>query len=453
METGLKANNYGVLPSEWPGLGPAIAYGWQIFISIFPATVLVPFLVGFNVSVTLFASGVATLAALAVNKFRIPLYYGSSFSAIAAVMAVVAANGKEGVSVAQVGIFVAGLAQVAVGYWIYKAGVEKVKRVLPPQVTGPVATSIAFALFGTALSMASGTCCLKDAQGQAIASGKWWFVALVTAVVGMVWSYRLKEKGLLGRLPILGAAVVGYLLAIPLGLVDFSPLSGVQVVRFPAITFPAFFHPGALGAILAIVPVVIATIPESLAHLFQIDAAVQQIGQRVSRIPESLSRLAGINQISDGIGDVLCGLFGGSMGTNYGEGIAVIVITGVATIWAVIFAAIFAVLASLSGHLEGLIATIPTAVVGGLAIYLFCSFGIVGWKMYAELDTEMLAPKNLAVASMIMTLAIGGMVYGGSLPIPLPAFLKSVLPGGVPAIAAGAFAGIILNQLLSWREK
>jgi len=440
----------GLLPHEFPGVLATVGLGFQHFIAIFPATVLVPILTGFNVSVTLFASGLATLAALAVNKFRIPLYYGSSFSAIAAVIMVVKANGGgiEGVRVAQVGIFVAGFVQVLAGYLIAKAGPQKVYRLLPARVTGPVAMIIAYALAATAIDMASGSCC-GFSQGNAA----WWTVAVITCLATVFWSVLVK-KGLLGMLPILAGAIIGYIASGFVGLLDFSKVATAQFLRVPQVTFPAFTHPGALAAIFAIVPVVIATIPESLAHLLQIGAAVDQIAKDTGKKPKGdIKQLAGINQMSDGFGDIVTGFFGGAMGTNYGETVATVVVSRAATVFAVAAAAVIAILSSFSGHLEALINTIPTAVTGGLALYLFGAFGVVGIKMLQEVKGDLLEPKNLAVIALILIIGIGGgNKWGGSLPIPLTGWLANLFPGGIPAIALAALVGILLNAAITTIE-
>lgn len=439
----------GLLPADWPGFLATMALGFQHFVAIFPATVLVPALVGFNVSTTLLVSGMATLLALMVTKGRIPLYYGSSFSVIAPIMVVMAVNGggESAIRIAQVGILAGAVIEVAVGFWVMKVGPEKVYKILPPIVTGPIAMIIAFSLASAAVGMASGMSVLKNADGQSISSMTWWLVAFVTWATTIIWSKTLKGKGLLGMLPILGGATVGYLVSIPLGLVNLAPLGQAAFLRAPRISLPNFSSPGAIGAILAIAPAVIAQIPESLSHLVQVDGAVQRIAKKSERTTPSMLSLVGLNQIADGVGDIVCGLLGGTMGTNYGETISTIIASGSATIFAIVFAALFAIVSSFNGHIEALVGSIPTAVTGGLALYLFGAFGAVGIEMLKQVE-DLQEPENVAVLSIILMLGLGGIAYGGILPIPLPAVFSKFLPGGVPAIATAAFVGIATNALL-----
>ena len=82
----------GLLPDEAPGLGKLLLFALQQFIVMFPATVLVALLTGFHVSTTVFASGLATLSFVLVTGGKIPLYYGSSFSYLAAIMSITASS-------------------------------------------------------------------------------------------------------------------------------------------------------------------------------------------------------------------------------------------------------------------------------------------------------------------------------------------------------------------------
>ncbi len=73
----------GYLPQDRPPFGALVSLGFQHVLTMFPATVLVAILTGFDVGVTLFASGLATIVAVVGSRGRIPLYYGGSFAYIA----------------------------------------------------------------------------------------------------------------------------------------------------------------------------------------------------------------------------------------------------------------------------------------------------------------------------------------------------------------------------------
>src|SRR5512145_3426683 len=86
---------FGYLPDDNPPLGAMLSLGFQQFLTMFPATVLVAILTKFDVGVTLLASGLGTVVALLVSKRKIPMYYGSSFSYIAVVQTAMTLYAKD----------------------------------------------------------------------------------------------------------------------------------------------------------------------------------------------------------------------------------------------------------------------------------------------------------------------------------------------------------------------
>lgn len=440
----------GYLPNDVPPVGHIILLGFQHVLTMFPATVLVALLVGFHVNTVLMASGFATIIALlgsrwGIGKF-IPLYYGSSFSYIAATLAITGASygqpvSDELISVAQAGIVVTGVVNILIGLVIrYIGGKKTIDKILPPIVTGSVAAVIGFALGFEALSMSSGNCC------GATGSSSWWTIALITVVATILYSVYLQGRGFIGMLPILLGAITGYIIAIPMGLVDFSTITSAKIITAPHITFPNFSSDMALTAIISIAVMAIATIPESTAHLYQISLYVDHLAKETGRKKYHLDTHVGFNLILDGVGDLVNGMFGGVAGTNYGENNSLMVITRNYSGPALMAAGFFAILLSFSGTLAGVIQSVPTAVSGGLAIYLFGVIGMQGIALMMSHKVNLFDPKQLAIGAVIMVVGIGGHIGfpGGFLPI---SFLSGLFPNGWPAIATGAVAGIILNAV------
>jgi len=425
----------GYLPNDAPPFGAMLGLAFQHVLTMFPATVLVALLTSFDVGVTLFSSGLATIVALLVSsrltKSYIPLYYGSSFSYIAPVVAITVTNvyGIEDpvmrIRVAQGGIMMTGLVNVLVGLLIRFIGKETIDKILPAEVTGSVATVIGIALAYAALSMASAH----------------WGVALITLLVTIVFSVYLRGRGFIGMIPILLGAIVGYLVSIPLGLVDFKPVAEAAWLRVPNFTFPVFWA----GAILAIAPIAIATIPESTAHLYQISLYIDQLAAELGRPPIKLSRFLGINLICDGLGDMINGLLGGCAGTNYGENNSLMAITRNYSGPALITAGVIAILLGFIGKLAALVGTLPTAVTGGLAIYLFGVIGAQGIALQIARKVNMFDPRKLAVIATVLVIGIGGAIgfEGGMIPFKL----GNVIDWKLPSIATSAVVGIILNLI------
>jgi uracil permease len=426
---------FGYLPNDTPPIGRMIVLGFQHVLTMFPATVLVALLVGFDVGAVLAVSGLATITALVLSKLFagkfIPLYYGSSFSYIAATIAITGAEfgvyAESAVRVAQVGIVATGVVNILVGLIIrFAGGRQAIDKVLPPVITGSVAAVIGISLAFAALDMASAN----------------WLIAFITLLVTILFSVYLQGRGFFGLIPVLLGAVVGYLVAIPFGLVDFSSVLNAPLFQLPRFTLPAFTDPKAWEAIAAIAIIAVATIPESTAHLYQISLYVDNLAENMGREKYDLRELIGLNLILDGLGDFINGLFGGVAGTNYGENNSLMVITRNYSGPSLIAAGVIAILAGFWGHLSALVGTIPLAVTGGLAIYLFGVIGMQGVALMQAEKVNLYDPRQLAMGATILVIGIGGHIgFGGNIPIPVP----GVFPDGLPAIATSAVVGIVLN--------
>ncbi len=432
----------GYLPSDVPPWGAMISLGFQQVLTMFPATVLVAILTKFDVSVTLLASGLGTIIALLVSGRRIPLYYGSSFSYITVVVSTMTLFAKdcfanpetvycpEGVRLVQVGIMGTAVFEILIGLLIMRIGKEALDKVLPPIITGSIAVVIGIALAGAALGSASQN----------------WAVALITLVVTIAFSVYLQGKGLIGMLPILLGAVVGYIVSLFVpGLVIFDKVAAANWIALPHITFPAFTDPRAWSAVLSIALIAIATIPESTAHLYQMSLYIDQLAKELGRAPMEIKRLIGLNLVSDGSDDLVVGFLGGCAGTNYGENNSLMAITRNYSVAVLMCAGVIAILLGFIGKLAAVVNTLPAAVVGGLSIYLFGVIGMQGVALIQSEKVNLFEPRQLAVGAIILVSGIGGAMGlpNGMYPFNIPA----VFPNGIPAIVFAAILGILVNLL------
>jgi uracil permease len=341
------------------------------------------------------------------------------------------------VRLAQGAILVTGVANIAVGLVISRLGKDAIRRILPPIVTGSIAIVIGVSLSSTALTMASGLCCLKDSRGIPAANDAWWLVALVSLTATIIYSVFLRGRGLLGLLPVLLGALTGYVVSIPFGLVDFSGLEAASWINPPRFTAPDF----SWQTILAIAPVVIATIPENTAHLFQMSLYIDRLAEEKSRPPLRIKDLIGLNLVLDGIADCVNGMLGGCGGTSYSENMALMVLTRNYSVPVIIAAGIIAMLLGFFEKLAALVNTIPTAVSGGLAIYLFGVIALQGIALMISENVDLFDPRNLAIGALILVVGIGGAT--------LPNSNIPVLGLQLPAIVTAAGLGILLNILLA----
>ena len=458
----------GYLPEERPPFGKLLLYALQQVIVMFPATVTVALITGFQVSTTIFASGLATLFFILITGRKIPLYYGSSFAYLTAISSMVAAEGTAEqiaqfeatgilpaalISQAQFGIVLSGLVSIAAGLLVRFCGRRAVEKILPASITGPVAMIIGLTLAGNALSDAAP---VVGAVG-AVASNWVWVVSLITLISTILFSRYL--RGFLGQIPLLLGAAVGCIVAALLVLFSGGELNLFREMPAEALAasswrlgdgsifaLPAFSFPKASwAAVVAIMPIAIATIPESTAHMYQLDIYVNDLARRKGSKPRNMIDLLGRNLIGDGLCDMVSGVIGGPAGTNYGENISTMAITKIFSVSVLAVAAIFAMIISMFTPLIRVIYGIPLAVIGGLEIYLFGAIAAQGMAIMIDKKVDMFSSKNIAVIASIMVIGIGGnYAFGGNIPF---------FGMNVPCIAGAAVFGIILNALLSIGEK
>lgn len=453
----------GYLPDEKPPLGKLLLYALQQVIVMFPATITVALITGFQVSTTIFASGLATICFALITRRKLPLYYGSSFAYLSAISGLMAAQGfqrvngilpVEAIQIAQFGIIMSGLISIAAGLLVKFSGRNAVEKVLPPSVTGSIAMVIGLTLAGNALSDAA-----PVAEAAGVAGSSWvWVVSLVTLLSTILFTRYL--KGFLGQLPLLLGAAVGCLSAAFLywiGGSDFSlfrslppealaasswKLGNGSIFALPAFSLPKF----SLAAVAAIMPIAIATIPESTAHVYQLDVYVNDVARNkgVKKKYDMVSLLPD-NLVGDGICDMISGFIGGPAGTNYGENISTMAITRVFSVPVIMVAAVIAMIVSCFTPLIGVIYGIPLAVIGGLEIYLFGAIAAQGIAIMIDRKVDMFSAKNIAVIATIMVIGVGGQYrFNGTIPF---------FGIQVPCIAGAAIFGILLNLLLSIGEK
>lgn len=450
----------GYLPEEKPTFFKLLLYAIQQVIVMFPATVTVALVTGFQVSTTIFASGLATLCFILITGKKIPLYYGSSFAYLTAIASMCAAEGfekvdgilpTEAIQYAQFGIIFSGLISIAAGLLIRFFGKKVVETILPASITGPVAMIIGLTLAGNALSDA-----IPNVTEVSSESIMWIIVALVTLISTILYSKYL--KGFAGQLPLLFGVLTGCLVAaiayaagwsnlfrsVPEAALEASiwKLGDGSIFAVPAFSLPKV----SWTAVAAIMPIAIATIPESTAHMYQLDIYVNDVAKKKGKkMKYSMIDMLDRNLIGDGICDMISGVIGGPAGTNYGENISTMAITKVFSVPVLIAAAIIAMIISFFTPLIKVIYGIPLAVIGGLEIYLFGAIAAQGIAIMIEKKVDMFSSKNIAVIASIMIIGIGGnYAFGGNIPF---------FGLQVPCIAGATIFGILLNFLLSIGEK
>jgi uracil permease len=394
----------------------------QHLFAMFGATVLVPFLVGLDTSVTLFTSGVGTLLYILITKGKIPAYLGSSFAFISGLATLLAVSpGKlaplDRIAVAMGGCVVVGLIYVAVALLIGRFGTGWIDRLLPPVVIGSVVMVIGLGLARVAVDMAT--------KGATPAyHGSYFLVALSALAIAVLAAVFF--EGFLGVIPILIGILGGYAVAALAGQVDLSAVAAARPFAVPPFVLPRFDA----GAILLLAPVSLVVITEHIGHLIVTNRIV---GRDFLKDPGLHRSLAG-----DGVATAVAGLVGGPPSTTYGENIGVLAITRVFSVWVIGGAAVLAIAMSFFPPVGALIRSIPVQVMGGICILLFGIIASAGIRMIVEAGIDFSEKRNLIIASVILVIGIGGArIQLGSLE--------------VSEMSLATYVGVLLNLVLPRR--
>lgn len=395
-------------------LSRLVPLGLQHVFAMFGATILVPILTGLNPAVALFTSGLGTLTFILVTGGKVPAYLGSSFAFIAPVAFIVAQE-QWGIPYAMGGVIVSGLVYVAVAAVISVTGVKWLQRLLPPVVVGPVIMVIGLGLAPAALDMTGMT------APDATIADPGVMVALLTLAFAVGAS--LMTRGFMSTIPVLVAVVGGYLVSVLLGLVDFTPVREAAWFGVPQFTAPRFDW----SAIMVIAPVAIVTMAEHLGDVFVLSTIT---GRNFYEKP-GLHR----TMLGDGLASALAGLFGGPPNTTYGENVGVMAITRVFSVRVIAFAATLALGMSFVPKLGALIQSIPTPVMGGVAMVLFGVIAASGVRTLVESRLDFSHKRNLIIPSVILVVGIGGAVL-------------QLGPFQLQGMALAAVVGVVLNLVL-----
>lgn len=376
--------------------------GMQFLFVAFGSTVLVPLLVGMDPSVALFTAGMGTLIFHLITKGQVPVFLGSSFAFIAPIEKATELYGLPGA--------LSGLVAVGAVYGLMSAivrwrGVGFIARLFPPIVVGPVIMLIGLSLAGTGVEMASGN----------------WTIAVVALVTTIVVS--MYGKGLFRLLPIISGIIVGYIAAAVCGLVDFEPVLNAQWFTLPDFVRPSM----SWEAVVFMIPVAIAPVIEHIGDIYAINEVA---GKDFVKKP-GLHR----TMLGDGLACTAASFIGGPPVTTYSEVTGAISLTKITDPAVIRIAAIFGILFSVLGKMSALLKSIPEAVLGGIMLLLFGTIAAVGVNSLVKNKVDMGNTRNLVIASLILTLGIGGAeITFGSFTI-----------GG---IGLAALVGVFLNLVL-----
>ncbi len=438
---------YGV--KDKPKFGQTIIFAIQQLLAIMAATLVVPIIVGNNMSpaAALFGAGVGTLVYLCFTKFKGPVFLGSSFAFLGSMSA--AFGGGVSMALGYVGLIIgavlAGLVYVIIAILVKIAGVNWLNKLMPAVVIGPTVAIIGLSLAGNAIG---------DLQAGDVATGSP-YVALICGLIALIVTILCSTYGkkmiklipfIMGILAGTAAATIFTIIGDVMGndalkLVDFSNFTnlwanGVNLETF--VTLPDFTFMTALDGVKEIsldyiIAIAVAYMPVAMVVFAEHVADHKNIS---SIIESDLLEDPGLHRtlLGDGVGSMAGAFFGGCPNTTYGESVACVAISGNASVITTLFAAIGAILIAFFAPFVAFVNFIPACVMGGICVALYGFIAVSGLKMIQKVDLE--KNRNLFVVSTILICGIGGLSL-------------SFGEVTITSIACALILGIIVNLILS----
>ena len=372
------------------------------------------------IQVSLLITAVATLIQLfpiGPVGSRLPVIMGISFAYVPTLQAIGEQFGLPEILGAEI---VGGIVAILFGIFV-----KQIRVLFPPLVTGTVIFTIGLSLYPTAIKYMAGGVGKPD-----YASPKSWLVAIITFLVVLV--LQNFGKGVLKLGAILWGIVVGYLISIPLGLVDFPSVGQAGLFQVPMpMHFEISFEPSAIV---------------SLAIVYMVNA-VQTIGDLSSttiggmdRMPTDKELQGGI--IGQGLMSVVGAFFGGLPTASYSQNVGIITVNRVINRAVFVFAAIVLAVAGFVPKIASLLTTIPQSVIGGATVSVFAMITMTGVSM---ITSERFDMRARTVVGLSVALGVGISQVSGCL-AGFPDWVTMVF-GSSPVVVTAIMA-IFLNLIL-----
>ena len=390
----------------------------------------------FLIQAALVVAGLATLLQLFPigNKnglhigAALPVIMGVSFAYVPSMQAIAGHESGLGVPMILGAQIVGGVVAIIVGF-----SIKKIRKLFPPLIAGTVVFTIGLSLYPTAVNyMAGGAGKPLASEIGKLGFGSWqnWTTALITLAVVTVLNHF--TKGILKLASILIGVIVGYVVALGFGLVDFSGVASAGLFQFPTpMHFGVVFDPSSYIAI---------------GLLFAINS-IQAIGDfsatttgSMDRMPEDKELQGGI--VGYGISNIIGAVLGGLPTATYSQNVGIVVTTKVINRIVLGMAAVILLVAGLIPKFSAVLTTIPQCVLGGATITVFASIAMTGIKLVM---TEDMNYRNTSIVGLSVALGMGVTQAANSLAA-FPDWATTIF-GKSPVVVATCVA-ILLNVIL-----
>lgn len=449
-------------------LSQLFLFAIQHILAVLVATITVPLLIpGLPIAATMLSAGIGTLFYIFVTKRKSPVFLSSSFAYISpissalAVGGIVNASGQDANYMTLIlGMLMVGIVYLIIAIVVNLFGTNWLNKLLPPVVAGPVIMVIGLSLASSAI---------KNLTNTAASIDNYNLICILCGLVALVVTAlcaHYKEGKMLGLIPFVVGMGSGYLLALIFTLVGYTWLgnSYFQIINFEPlvnvfsdlghnlVNYKMFLPDTTESFIFLrfeqlsqfnwkdIGQVALLFIPVSLVTVCEHIGDHQNLGNIIGR--DLLNNEPGMTKtlIGDGVATAISGSLCGAANTTYGESVAVIGTTKIASVKVLITAAVMMIVLGLFTPLTAFLQTIPACITGGISVVLYGFIASSGVKMIINKKVDLTMTRNIFIASAILVCGIGGFVLRfGDIQI--------------TSTAVSMIIGIMLNILLKEKEE
>ena len=327
-------------------------------------------------------AGVGTMVQLfAVWRIgaKLPIVMGISFTFVS-VFCYVAPKWGYGavIGAVMIGGIIEGLLGIFAKYW---------RRLISPIVSSCVVTAIGFSLLSVGANSFAGGVGSAD-----FGCAKNWILGSVTLIACIL--FNVFAKGHLKQLSVLFGLVVGYIVALFMGKVDLSSLSGVAIVSFPKLLpYKPVFN---ISAIVSVVMIFLVS-------------ATETIGDTCAMTNTALNREATDREIAgsltcDGFVSSISACFGCMPITSFSQNVGLLAMTKVINRFTIATGAGILIIAGIFPAFGAILATLPEAVLGGCTIMMFGNIVISGLQMIGACG---FTQRNITISALALSIGLG----------------------------------------------
>ncbi len=438
----------------------------QHILAMLVACITVPLITGLPIGPTLVAAGVGTLIYVFTTKRKSPVFLSSSFAYLApmstALTLGIMDDGSMNYLAVMLGMLMVGVVYVMIALIIKKVGTGWLNKLLPPVVIGPIIMVIGLGLAGSAIgNITGGTAGIQIFTSNSAEALPWQytFMSILVALFACfltAFCATSKRKNIT-LIPFVIGMVGAYVLACVLtGIGHLAHVDWLKIIDFSLFNkdwtnvgswitidfvFVKSFNQTAEFTLKTVGQVALLFVPVALVTICEHIGDHKNLGNIINR--DLLDKEPGLTRtlIGDGVATAVSGVLCGAANTTYGENVAVIGVSKIASVSVIILASILSIVLGFFAPLTTLLQTIPACITGGVSLILYGFIASSGVKMLIKEKIDFGKTRNIVIASVILVAGIGGLALG----------FGGVAGGNIITISATAvamFLGIIMNLIL-----